>query len=137
MSNMLNFTLNSTKNSSAPQPFGEEFTPWKISDGLKICLYLFYSLVFTVGVLGNGLVCYVLGIKKKRKNSGDIFVISLAITDFLASVFVPLVMINDIVGDFRVWYLGKTGCYVLPSVSPLTLTASSWFLVLISLDHYR
>ena len=137
MSYLSNSSLNSTKNATVRPPFGGASTGWRISEELKICLYVFYSMIFLIGVLGNSIVCYALGVKKKRKTSGDVFVVSLAITDLLSSIFVPLVMINDLVGDFKVWYLGKIGCYILPSVSPVTLIASSWSLALISLDRYR
>ena len=113
------------------------FDAWKISEELKIFLYVLYSLIFIVGVSGNALVCYVLGIKKPRKNCGDIFVISLAISDLLASIVVPLVIINDLVGDSIRWYFGEIGCYVLPPMITITLTASSWSLVLICVDRYR
>ena len=124
------YTMNVTQNSTT----GEQL---RFSEGLKICLYVFYSIILVVGILGNGLVCYVLIFKKKRKNTGDIFIISLAMTDFISSIFIPLVQINDLVGDAKIWYLGEIGCFVLPAMFPMTLTASSWLLVLISLDRYR
>ena len=128
---------NLTKNSTSPDSLRNYEGKLIFSEGLKIFLYLLYTLVFLVGVVGNGLVCYVLGVKKKRRNSGDIFVISLAITDFLSSIIIPLVMVHDVMTDLEMWCLGKIGCLVLPAVSPATVTASCWFLVLIALDRYR
>eukprot|EP00794_Sanderia_malayensis_P020047 gene20047-22014_t len=110
---------------------------WVPSNGLKITLYILYSLIFVSGVLGNGLVCFVLGIKNKKRNPYDVFLISLATADFLASFFGPLIMIGDLAGDLNQWYFGELMCKVLPAISPITLIASSWSLAMISYDRYR
>ena len=75
--------------------------------------------------------------KTRKQSSGDIFIVSLAAADLLASVFIPVLMITDMASDFKVWYFGEIGCHILPSISPVTLVASSWSLVAISLDRYR
>ena len=110
---------------------------FSFSTELKVCLYVLYVLIFLFGTIGNSLVCYIIGLKKRRQPSGDIFIVSLAVADLLASVSVPVLMISDMASDFKVWHFGHIGCHILPSISPITLVASSWSLVVISLDRYR
>lgn len=98
---------------------------------------MFYGLLFLFGVSGNSIVFYVIGYRKKKRTSSDIFILSLASADFLASVFVPMIMVNDLLTDLNGWFYGKAMCYVFPAVSPATLTASAWSLVFISFDRYR
>ena len=64
------------------------------------------------------------------------FILSLAFADLLASVFVPVLVIHDLVSNLK-WHLGAAMCKILPSISPVTLIVSSWSLVLIAIDRYR
>eukprot|EP00794_Sanderia_malayensis_P015749 gene15749-17338_t len=107
--------------------------PGNMAASISLCV-----VVFLIGVPGNLMVSYVLGIKKKRnsKNNGDTFIVCLAVADLLASFFVPFVTIHDVI-NYPHWYLGEFMCYLLTPLLPLTLIASSWSLVLISLDRYR
>ncbi len=61
---------------------------------------------------------------------------SLAVSDLLASLFVPLTMIADLSNKSNIWYFGAAMCHILPSISPMTLAASSWSLMLIAVDRY-
>ena len=90
-----------------------------------------------MGVFGNAMVCYILGVKKRRKRQFDILLISLSIADLLASFAGPVTMIADLAGDHHVWYFGAFLCKVLPAISPITLFASSWTLAMISCDRFR
>lgn len=110
---------------------------WKPSKDLKISLYLLYVIVCTVGVSGNIVVCYILGIKRKHKRHFDILLISLAIADLLALMSGSMTMIGDLMGDLDHWYFGAIMCKLLPSISPITLFASSWTLAVISYDRFR
>eukprot|EP00794_Sanderia_malayensis_P020283 gene20283-22269_t len=109
---------------------------WKISLATRIILISIYALIFLIGVSGNAMVCYVIG-RKKKKTGGDVFVMSLGISDLLASLFVPFLMIADLRSEENRWFLGSALCTILPSVSPMTLIASSWSLMLIAVDRFR
>lgn len=63
--------------------------------------------------------------------------ISLAVADLLASICVPIITIPDLSTGSNIWYFGAVMCKILPSVSPATLVASSWSLMLIAMDRYR
>ena len=74
--------------------------------------------------------------KKKELSGGDVFMVSLAAADFLASLFVPILTIHDFLSNLR-WHLAPIMCNILPAISPISLVASSWSLVLITADRYR
>ena len=111
------------------------FSPIK-GTAKDIC-FAVYILVFIFGFFGNIVVIYVLGYRKKKRNSGDVYMLSLACADFLASIAAPLVMINDLVTHYSTWLYGEAMCYALPTVLQGTICASGWSLVFISLDRYR
>ena len=94
--------------------------------------------VFLIGVPGNSLVIYVLGFRQRqqRKNTGNAFVVSLAVADVFASAAVPFVIVHDLTNVPR-WRLGGFLCHFLSVLNPITLVASSWGLVVISIDRYR
>ena len=96
------------------------------------------TIVFLIGVPGNSMVVYVLGLCKRqhRNSNGNVFIVNLAVADILASATVPLVIIHDLLSNGK-WYLGSFLCYLLPALNPITLVASSWALVVISIDRYR
>ncbi|XP_065061353.1 neuromedin-K receptor-like isoform X2 [Rhopilema esculentum] len=111
--------------------------PWKLSSELKCSLYVLYTLISSFGISGNIAVCYILGIKKKRKRRFDILLISLAFADLLALISGSVTMIGDLAGDLSHWYFGSFLCQLLPSIAPVTLFVSSWTLVVISFDRYQ
>eukprot|EP00112_Aurelia_sp_Birch-Aquarium-sp1_P009390 Seg2066.5 transcript_id=Seg2066.5/GoldUCD/mRNA.D3Y31 product="C3a anaphylatoxin chemotactic receptor" protein_id=Seg2066.5/GoldUCD/D3Y31 len=121
-------------NSDASTP--REQSMLQLSLEARITLICIYSVIFLLGMLGNSLVCYVIG-KKKKCTGGDVFMISLAAADLLASIFVPILVITDLTTNDVKWYFGAAMCKILPSVSPLTLAVSSWSLVLIAADRYK
>ena len=107
---------------------------------LRILIPLIFccTMVFLIGVPGNSMVIYVLGLRQRRhrSNNGNIFIVNLAVADILASAAVPLVIIHDLLCIGR-WNLGSFLCHLLPALNPVTLVASSWALVVISIDRYR
>ena len=92
---------------------------------IKVCDYIYLYM------------CYVIAGKKEKRSGGDVFMMSLAIADLLASIFVPINVITDLTTNDMKWYFGALMCKILPAVSPLTLAVSSWSLVLIAADRYR
>lgn len=122
-------------NSTANADVAHDFQP--VQGAAKYLSCVFYVSVFFFGVFGNMIVFYVVGYRKKKRSGGDLYILSLACADFLSSIFVPMVMLNDLLTDFSGWLYGEVMCYILPAINPGTLSASSWSLVLISLDRYR
>ena len=128
----LNSSANTMLNKTQDQPIS-----WKPSENLKTSLYLLYVVVGSIGVAGNIVVCYILGFKQKCKRHFDVLLISLAIADLMALISGTMTMIGDLMGDLKRWYFGGLMCKLLPSMSPITLFASSWTLAVISYDRFR
>ena len=108
-----------------------------VQGAAKYICYVFYGLVLFFGIFGNMLVFYVIGYRKKKRNSGDIFILSLACADFLASLGMTMLYVGVLITGFSGWVYGEALCYILPGISQTTTCASGWFLVLISLDRHR
>ena len=108
-----------------------------VGSTVKYLLYVFYGLIFLLGVFGNIVVFYVVGFRKKKRNSGDIYILSLACADFLVSLVAPLIVLNDLITGASVWFYGEILCYVMPPISIATMCASAWSLVFISVDRLR
>ena len=96
-----------------------------------------YVLIFAIGPTSNAAVIYIITCRHKKRAAGDLFVVFLASVDFLASFFIPITMIPDIITNHSDWYFGALGCKVLPLIPPITIFASVWTLVAIAVDRYR
>ena len=108
---------------------------------VDIILILTYGLVVIFGTIGNMLVIAWFGFGEKRKNPGSKLVVALAINDFLASLFVPLLQIQYIVSPSLnppyAWYLGKTLCHLLAGTQFTFLVATPYLLIAISVERLR
>ena len=104
-------------------------------DKIAICQCVF---VFLTGALGNSLIVYILGWKKrKERNTYERFLLILSITDLLSSFIVPLLFMYGTITKFMQWDFGYVGCKILVSVLPITVTLSHGILILISYERYR
>ena len=131
---MINSTVTTINQTGGFQPQTQNPQDLRILIPLIFCCII----VLLVGVPGNSMVIYVLGIsqRQQRSNSGNVFIVNLAVADILASAAVPSVIIRDLLHTGS-WNLGSFLCYLLPALNPITLVASSWALVVISIDRYR
>ena len=103
----------------------------------KIILYVAYSTIFFIGTTGNArVIIYLVSKRRKKLHHGHGFIVALACTDFLSSIFMPFVMINDIATDY-IWHFGELWCAVLPAISSVMLSVSAWILVAISWERKR
>ena len=108
-----------------------------VKGSVRYLTYIVYGMVFFFGIFGNIVVFCVVGYIKKKRNSGDRYILVLACSDFLSSLALSVAMLNMMVTDFSSWLYGEALYYVVVGTSQATTCASGWFLVLISLDRYR
>ena len=104
----------------------------------NISLIVTYSIVILIGVIGNAIVISKFTTSERRKMAGSTMIVTLAVNDFFASIFVPLFQINDLTGQGnwnRVWHYGHVLCIFLPGIQLVSITASSWILVAISFER--
>ena len=75
---------------------------------------------------------------RMKMKSFDYQIVSLAIADLLVSIFIPVVMIHDLMTTFQSWKLfGNIGCMIFPSINALTMVSSAWMMVVIAISRFR
>uniref|UniRef100_A0A8B9LKM4 Prostaglandin D2 receptor 2 n=1 Tax=Astyanax mexicanus TaxID=7994 RepID=A0A8B9LKM4_ASTMX len=91
------------------------------------------GLVSCLGILENALVLWVLGFRLRRKTVAAVWVINLALSDFLATLTLPLFTYYFSVGHS--WELGQALCSAEASIFFLNMYVSAFLLAAISLDR--
>ncbi|XP_030014215.1 chemokine-like receptor 1 isoform X2 [Sphaeramia orbicularis] len=91
-----------------------------------------FCLAFIFGVLGNGLVIWVIGFKMKL-NATTFWFLNLAVADFLFTAFLPLSVAYTAM-HFH-WPFGKFMCKFHNTINVLNMFASVYILVIISVDR--
>lgn len=92
-----------------------------------------YSIITVLGLLGNGLVMYIVSCKRKS-TAVDALVLNLAIADFLYCLSLPI-LARNLLRDM-IWDLGLIACKATSAFTMLNLYASVWLLVAMSFDRY-
>uniref|UniRef100_A0A8U8B2L8 Relaxin-3 receptor 1 n=1 Tax=Geospiza parvula TaxID=87175 RepID=A0A8U8B2L8_GEOPR len=106
------------------------------SDVVRIVISLVYSVVCALGLVGNLLVLYLMKSKQGwRKSSINLFVTSLAVTDFQFVLTLPFWAVENAL-DFN-WLFGKAMCKIVSYVTAMNMYASVFFLTAMSVARYR
>lgn len=134
--NISDLSYNSNNNT---QHYHNATTSFAFSTTTTIFYYVAFSLMFVVGTVGNSVVMYIITIKKvAKKTNFDIYILSLAAADLLASIFLPVVMIHDLYTKWHHWYLaGDFGCKALLPMPHINSLVSALMLIVISFDRLR
>ncbi|XP_077353631.1 relaxin-3 receptor 1 [Festucalex cinctus] len=108
------------------------------SDGavaVRIVISVVYSLVCALGLVGNVLVLYLMKIKRAwKKSSINLFVTSLALTDFQFVLTLPFWAVENAL-DFT-WLFGRSMCKTVSYVTAMNMYASVFFLTAMSVARY-
>ncbi|RVE62412.1 hypothetical protein OJAV_G00156890 [Oryzias javanicus] len=96
-------------------------------------LVTLYSLVFAVGLLGNGLVVCVLMKHWKQSNLTDICLFNLALSDLVFVITLPFYS-HVLVKGY--WTFGDFMCHVLSGFHRMGFFSSIFFMVIMTLDRY-
>ncbi|NWS23310.1 C5AR1 protein, partial [Pachyramphus minor] len=91
-----------------------------------------YSLIFLLGVLGNGAVVWVTALELRRSVNG-VWFLNLAVADLLCCLALPFLAL-PLARDHH-WPLGGFCCRVLPSLTVLNMFASVLLLTGLSADR--
>uniref|UniRef100_A0A674C9H4 Relaxin-3 receptor 1 n=1 Tax=Salmo trutta TaxID=8032 RepID=A0A674C9H4_SALTR len=102
---------------------------------LRIIISVIYSVVCALGLIGNILVLYLMKSKQVwKKSSINLFVTSLAVTDFQFVLTLPFWAIENAL-DFT-WLFGKAMCKIVSYVTAMNMYASVFFLTAMSVARY-
>ncbi|KAE8636553.1 hypothetical protein XENTR_v10003039 [Xenopus tropicalis] len=102
---------------------------------VRIIISIVYSVVCALGLVGNVLVLYLMKTKQGwKKSSINLFVTSLAITDFQFVLTLPFWAVENAL-DFS-WLFGKAMCKIVSYVTAMNMYASVFFLTAMSVARY-
>ncbi|XP_053555642.1 relaxin-3 receptor 1 [Bombina bombina] len=102
---------------------------------VRIMISIVYSVVCALGLVGNLLVLYLMKTKQGwKKSSINLFVTSLAITDFQFVLTLPFWAVENAL-DFS-WLFGKAMCKIVSYVTAMNMYASVFFLTAMSVARY-
>lgn len=102
---------------------------------VRIVISVIYSLVCALGLVGNLLVLYLMKSKQVwKKSSINLFVTSLAVTDFQFVLTLPFWAVENAL-DFT-WLFGKAMCKIVSYVTAMNMYASVFFLTAMSVARY-
>lgn len=92
-----------------------------------------YVLVFVVGLIGNSFVIAVVYRSPRMRTVTNFFIVNLAVADVLVIVFcLPATLMSNI---FVPWFLGWFMCKAVAYIQGVSVAASVYSLVAVSLDR--
>ncbi|XP_051758721.1 prostaglandin D2 receptor 2 [Ctenopharyngodon idella] len=92
-----------------------------------------HGVVSTLGILENGLVLWVLGCRLRHKTVAAVWVLNLALSDFLTTLTLPLFTYYLLMDHS--WELGGPLCVAQASIFFINMFVSAFLLAVISLDR--
>ncbi|XP_070684399.1 prostaglandin D2 receptor 2-like [Pempheris klunzingeri] len=116
-------------------PLLEEMKNHNVSIDVKTNLVLvcIHSLVSCLGILENALILWVVGFRLQRRTVASVWVLNLAMSDFLTTLTLPL--FTHYLGSYHSWNLGNPLCKIQTSIFFLNMFVSAFLLAAISLDR--
>ncbi|XP_012555398.1 tachykinin-like peptides receptor 86C isoform X1 [Hydra vulgaris] len=109
---------------------------------VEIIVMALFSVIFALGTVGNVFVFYYFGKKKKvsviseTSKVPEFLFCVLAVVDFLASVFNPVLYIYWILTHYK-WHFGYWACKLIVPIGTIATTMSIGIYVIISFDRQR
>ena len=74
------------------------------------CAVLF-GVVFVMGLIGNSLVCFVVGKNRSMRTTTNIFIVNLSIGDVMVTILcLPTTVVGDVT---ETWFLGSAACKII------------------------
>ncbi|XP_078415244.1 relaxin-3 receptor 1 [Cetorhinus maximus] len=105
------------------------------SAAVRITISIVYTVVCALGLVSNVLVLYLMKSSEGwKKSSINLFVTSLAVTDFQFVLTLPFWAVDTAL-DFS-WPFGKVMCKIVSSVTVMNMYASVFFLTAMSIARY-
>lgn len=99
----------------------------------NIVLVCIHGMVSCLGILENALIIWVVGFRLQRRTVASVWVLNLALSDFLATLTLPLFTLY--LSSNHSWELGGPLCKIQTSIFFLNMFVSAFLLAAISLDR--
>ena len=94
------------------------------------------GIIITISIIGNLMVCFAFKVNKNLRTVSNFFILSLAVSDMITTIFVmPWDMEIILKKDY--WSYGNTFCKFYTTVYLLSAPASTVNLLAVSIDRYR
>ncbi|XP_063070767.1 cholecystokinin receptor [Engraulis encrasicolus] len=128
-----NISLGGNSTTCSESPFTPG-TPQPRKKEIDYLLILLYSLIFLVSVFGNLLIIVVLMVNKRMRTVTNSFLLSLAISDLMMTVFcMPFSLIPKLLGNF---VFGAVMCKAVAYLMGISVSISTFSLVAIAIERY-
>lgn len=101
---------------------------------VKCGFYILYLTIFTLGLIGNALVCHVVCRNKAMQTVTNIFIMNLALSDILLCILaIPFTPLYSFMGR---WIFGRLICHLVPYAQGASIYISTLTLTAIAIDRY-
>lgn len=100
---------------------------------VNMAVVCFHGLLSGLGILENALIIWVVGFRLRQRTVASIWVLNLALSDFLATLTLPLFTLY--LNSNHSWELGNPLCKVQTSIFFINMFVSAFLLAAISLDR--
>ncbi|KYN08365.1 Neuropeptide FF receptor 2 [Cyphomyrmex costatus] len=124
--------FNASKNLSVIEHASDRFYRHSMAMSAVYCVA--YVVVFVVGLIGNSCVIAVVYRSPRMRTVTNFFIVNLAVADVLVIVFcLPATLMSNI---FVPWILGWFMCKAVAYIQGVSVAASVYSLVAVSLDSF-
>ncbi|KAF2893750.1 hypothetical protein ILUMI_12423 [Ignelater luminosus] len=97
-------------------------------------VYVMYSVIFVVAMIGNGIICYIVVSSPRMRSVTNYFIMNLAVGDILITIFcVPFTSVSYLQ---QYWSFGAFLCPVVNYSQAVSVFVSAYTMVAISVDRY-
>lgn len=98
-------------------------------------VYMLYTSIFVLALVGNGVVCYIVYSSPRMKTVTNYFIVNLAVGDIMMSLFcVPFSFFSILILQY--WPFGSLLCHLVNYSQAVSVLVSAYTLVAISIDRY-
>ncbi|KAF0295573.1 RYamide receptor [Amphibalanus amphitrite] len=104
--------------------------------GFTVIVWISFTILFLAGLIGNGLVCYVVYAAPRMRTVTNLLIANMAAGDLLMTTLcMPLTVVYVVL--LRYWPLGDALCRLVSFAQPVSVYVSAYTLVAIAADRYR
>ena len=101
---------------------------------VQIVFYVFYGLIFVLGICGNALVCFVVARNHQMHTVTNLLISNLAVSDILLCVLA--VPFTPLYSFMECWVFGAALCHLVPYAQGVSIYISTFTLMSIAVDRF-